>query len=44
MTKTQKQSKFIMMSVIRSDRIDDATNDMKFLDETLNYVNQFLTK
>ena len=44
MTKTQKQSKFIMMSVIRSDRTDEATNDIKFLDETLNYVNQFLSK
>ena len=43
MTKTKKQSKFIMMSVVRSDRLDAETNDIKFLDETLNYVNNLLT-
>jgi hypothetical protein len=42
MTKTKKQSKFIMMSVIRSDRTDAQTKDIKFLDETLNYVNNLL--
>ena len=44
MTKTKKQSKFIMMSVIRSDRIDTQTKDIKFLDETLNYVNSLLNQ
>jgi hypothetical protein len=42
MTKTKKQSKFIMMSVIRSDRVDPETKDIKFIDETLNYVNNLL--
>ena len=42
MTKTKKQSKFIMMSVIRSDRIDPITKDIKFIDETLSYVNNLL--
>jgi hypothetical protein len=42
MTKTKKQSKFIMMSVIRSDRIDANTKDIKFIDETLSYVNNLL--
>ena len=42
MTKTKKQSKFIMMSVIRSDRTDTETKDIKFMDETLNYVNNLL--
>lgn len=42
MTKTKKQSKFIMMSVIRTDRVDPQTNNIKFLDETLNYVNSLL--
>jgi len=42
MTKTKKQSKFIMMAVIRSDRIDPITKDIKFIDETLSYVNNLL--
>jgi len=44
MTKTKKQSKFIMMSVIRSDRIDATTKDIKFIDETLSYVNNLLVQ